>query len=241
MAKKYEEPKIEEIEPTEKEMYSVKDILSTLESTESVFDRLRCVQRDLKAPKNQYNSFGKYRYRSCEDILEGVKPILQEYGCAIVLSDTIEQIGDRFYVKATATFYDCDTGESVSNTAYARESDDKKGMDASQITGTASSYARKYALNGLLLIDDTKDADTDENRNETTGRARSEAAKKGMATKEQNALESANQIISEKDVLVLKEMMQKKGIDPNQKWKGKELSELTNAEWVQAVNWLEKK
>lgn len=209
--------------------------------TYMLYGRLLRVQKDLKAPKNQYNSFGKYRYRSCEDILEGVKPILQEYGCAIVLSDTIEQIGDRFYVKATATFYDCDTGESVSNTAYARESDDKKGMDASQITGTASSYARKYALNGLLLIDDTKDADTDENRNETTGRARSEVAKKGMATKEQNALDSANQIISEKDVLVLKELMQKKGIDPNQKWKGKELSELTNAEWVQAVNWLEKK
>jgi hypothetical protein len=231
---------------TEEELVSIKDILPTPEEqndtdTYMLYGRLRCVQRDLKAPKNQYNSFGKYRYRSCEDILEGVKPILQEYGCAIVLSDTIEQIGDRFYVKATATFYDCETGESMSNTAYARESDDKKGMDASQITGTASSYARKYALNGLLLIDDTKDADTDENRNETTGRARSEAAKKGMATKEQNALESANQIISEKDVLVLKEMMQKKGIDPNQKWKGKELSELTNAEWVQAVNWLEKK
>lgn len=231
---------------TEEELVSIKDILPTPEEqndtdTYMLYGRLRCVQRDLKAPKNQYNSFGKYRYRSCEDILEGVKPILQEYGCAIVLSDTIEQIGDRFYVKATATFYDCETGESVSNTAYARESDDKKGMDASQITGTASSYARKYALNGLLLIDDTKDADTDENRNETTGRARSEAAKKGMATKEQNALESANQIINEKDVLVLKEMMQKKGIDPNQKWKGKELSELTNAEWVQAVNWLEKK
>lgn len=209
--------------------------------TYMLYGRLLRVQKDLKAPKNQYNSFGKYRYRSCEDILEGVKPILQEYGCAIVLSDTIEQIGDRFYVKATATFYDCETGESISNTAYARESDDKKGMDASQITGTASSYARKYALNGLLLIDDTKDADTDENRNETTGRARSEAAKKGMATKEQKTLESANQIISERDVLVLKELMQKKGIDPNQKWKGKELSELTNAEWVQAVNWLEKK
>ena len=231
---------------TEEELVSIKDILPTPEEqketdTYMLYGRLLRVQRDLKAPKNQYNSFGKYRYRSCEDILEGVKPILQEYGCAIVLSDTIEQIGDRFYVKATATFYDCETGESVSNTAYARESDDKKGMDASQITGTASSYARKYALNGLLLIDDTKDADTDENRNETTGRARSEAAKKGMATKDQNALESANQIISEKDVLVLKEMMQKKGIDPNQKWKGKELSELTNAEWVQAVNWLEKK
>lgn len=231
---------------TEEELVSIKDILPTQEEQNEIdtlmlYGRLRCVQRDLKAPKNQYNSFGKYRYRSCEDILEGVKPILQEYGCAIVLSDTIEQIGDRFYVKATATFYDCDTGESVSNTAYARESDDKKGMDASQITGTASSYARKYALNGLLLIDDTKDADTDENRNEQNGRARSEAAKKGQATKEQNAADSANKVIDEKSLNVLKELMQKKGIDPNQKFKGKELSELTNAEWVQAVNWLEKK
>lgn len=231
---------------TEEELVSIKDILITPEEqketdTYMLYGRLMRVQRDLKAPKNQYNSFGKYRYRSCEDILEGVKPILQEYGCAIVLSDTIEQIGDRFYVKATATFYDCETGESVSNTAYARESDDKKGMDASQITGTASSYARKYALNGLLLIDDTKDADTDENRNEAIGRSRSDGAKKAMETKEQNAKDNANQIISEKDANVLRELMKKKGIDPNQKFKGKEIAELTNAEWVQAVNWLEKK
>lgn len=208
---------------------------------ENVYQKLMSVQKDLKAPKNQYNSFGKYRYRSCEDILEGVKPILNQYNCAITLADEIEQIGDRYYVKATATFFDCETGSTVSNTALARESDDKKGMDASQVTGTASSYARKYALNGLLLIDDTKDADTDENHNEQTGRARSEAAKKGQATKEQNAADSANKIIDEKSLNVLKELMQKKGIDPNQKFKGKELSELTNAEWVQAVNWLEKK
>lgn len=236
MKKGYEEPKIEEVETVQEMDKPPKFITDTF-----VYGRLRCVQRDLKAPKNQYNSFGKYRYRSCEDILEGVKPILQEYGCAIVLSDTIEQIGDRFYVKATATFYDCETGESVSNTAYARESDDKKGMDASQITGTASSYARKYALNGLLLIDDTKDADTDENHNEAVGRSRSEAAKKGQATKEQNAADSANQIITEKDLNVLIELMKKKGISPDQKWKGKELKDLTNAEWVAAVAWLEKK
>lgn len=229
---------------TEEELVSIKDILPTLEEQQSIatlYDRLQCVQRDLKAPKNQYNSFGKYRYRSCEDILEGVKPILQKYDSAITLSDSIELIGDRYYVKATATFYNCMTGESITNTAYARESDDKKGMDASQITGTASSYARKYALNGLLLIDDTKDADTDENRNEAIGRSRSEGAKKAMATKEQNAKDSANQIISEKDANVLRELMKNKGYDPNQKYKGKEISELTNAEWVQAVNWLENK
>lgn len=209
------------------------------ETKKTICDKLRTVQQKLKAPKNQYNSFGKYRYRSCEDILEGVKPLLEEVGAAIVLTDCIEQVGDRFYIKATANFMD--GNDFICNTAYARESDDKKGMDASQITGTASSYARKYALNGLLLIDDTKDADTDENHNEAVGRSRSEAAKKGQATKEQNAADSANQIITEKDLNVLIELMKKKGISPDQKWKGKELKDLTNAEWVAAVAWLEKK
>lgn len=209
------------------------------EAKKTICDKLRMVQQKLKAPKNQYNSFGKYRYRSCEDILEGVKPLLEEVGAAIVLTDCIEQVGDRFYIKATANFMD--GNDFICNTAYARESDDKKGMDASQITGTASSYARKYALNGLLLIDDTKDADTDENHNEAVGRSRSEAAKKGQATKEQNAADSANQIITEKDLKVLQELMKNKGFSPDQKWKGKELKDLTNAEWVAAVAWLEKK
>lgn len=121
--------------------------------------KLGAIQRELKAPKGQYNSFGKYKYRSCEDILEALKPILGKYDCTVTLSDDLVQIGDRYYIKATATLYD---GENrVSNTAFAREDADKKGMDGSQITGTASSYARKYALNGLFLIDDTKDADTD--------------------------------------------------------------------------------
>lgn len=209
------------------------------EAKKTICDKLRMVQQKLKAPKNQFNSFGKYRYRSCEDILEGVKPLLEEVGAAIVLTDCIEQVGDRFYIKATATFMD--GTDIICNTAYARESDDKKGMDASQITGTASSYARKYALNGLLLIDDTKDADTDENHNEAVGRSRSEGAKKAQATKKQNAVDNANQTISEKDLKVLIELMKKNGISPDQKFKGKELKDLTNAEWVAAVNWLEKK
>lgn len=124
--------------------------------------KLGAVQTELKAPKGQYNSFGKYKYRSCEDILEAVKPLLDAKGCTLIVSDAMENIGDRYYIKATATIFDRETGESVSNSAYAREEDTKKGMDGSQITGTASSYARKYALNGLFLIDDTKDADTDE-------------------------------------------------------------------------------
>lgn len=126
--------------------------------------KLTEIQHKLKAPKGQYNSFGKYKYRSCEDILEAVKPILKDMGCYLTLSDEIQLVGDRYYIKATARLQGPDT--DVTCTAYAREDFDKKGMDGSQITGTASSYARKYALNGLFCIDDTKDADTDEYANQ---------------------------------------------------------------------------
>ena len=132
----------------------------------SIYAKLNVIQLNLIAPKNQYNSFGKYNYRSCEDILEGLKPCLQETKTAVTVNDEIVQIGDRYYVKATATLFDCETGESVSNTAYAREEESKKGMDSSQVTGATSSYARKYALNGLFCIDDVKDADTRDNRQE---------------------------------------------------------------------------
>ena len=123
--------------------------------------RVGDIQHKLKAPKGQYNSFGKYNYRSCEDILEGVKPLLKEHDLALLIDDEIVQIGERYYVKATAKI--TDGREIVSATAYAREPDTKKGMDKSQITGATSSYARKYALNALLCIDDTKDADTMDN------------------------------------------------------------------------------
>lgn len=124
-------------------------------------EKIVAIQSELKAPKGQYNSFGKYNYRSCEDILEGVKPLLAKHGLVLTIQDYIELIGDRYYVKAIATI--TDGKESISTSAYARESLDKKGMDASQVTGATSSYARKYALNGLLAIDDTKDADTMDN------------------------------------------------------------------------------
>ena len=122
------------------------------------------IQKELKAPKGQYNSFGKYKYRSAEDILEAVKPICHKHGCLLTLSDTLENVGERYYVKATATITN-ESGDVRFVTAYAREEEEKKGMDSSQITGTASSYARKYALNGLFCIDDTKDADTMDNLN----------------------------------------------------------------------------
>lgn len=130
----------------------------------SIIEKLQLIQQELISPKNQYNSFGKYNYRSCEDILEGLKPCLKKVKAAVTVSDTIEMVGNRYYVKATATLFDSESNESVSNTAYAREDDSKKGMDASQITGSTSSYARKYALNGLFCIDDVKDADSSDNR-----------------------------------------------------------------------------
>lgn len=121
----------------------------------SIFQKLEAIQKELNAPKNQYNSFGKYHYRSCEDILGAVKPLLN--GCALIVTDEIQMIGDRFYVVATAKL--TDGKETVEAKGYAREELQKKGMDASQLTGATSSYARKYALNGLFAIDDAKDAD----------------------------------------------------------------------------------
>lgn len=118
------------------------------------------IQAELKAPKSNYNSFSKFRYRSCEDILTAVKPLLVKYGCQLFITDDIVMIGTRYYVKATATITDSD-GNSQSVSAFSRESEEKKGMDSSQITGCASSYCRKYCLNGLFLTDDTADADTD--------------------------------------------------------------------------------
>ncbi|WP_300969883.1 ERF family protein [Porphyromonas vaginalis] len=119
------------------------------------------IQSELKAPKGQYNKFGGFKYRSCEDILEAVKPLLKELGLVLLITDDIVQIGERYYVRATATIYDSE-GSYISNSALAREDANKGKMDGSQMTGSASSYARKYALNGLFAIDDTKDADTDE-------------------------------------------------------------------------------
>lgn len=147
--------------------------------------KLASVQSALKVPKDMYNSFGKYKYRSAEGILEALKPLLKKNGLALKLSDEVVQIGNRFYVMATATVTDVETGLSTDVTAYAREDESKKGMDGSQISGTASSYARKYALNGLFLIDDSKDADTDEYRKQQDA---APAPKPRKVTKEESRL-----------------------------------------------------
>lgn len=122
--------------------------------------KLMNIQQELKAPKGQYNNFGKYAYRSCEDILEAVKPLLKKEKAVLTISDELQYIGNRYYIKATATLIDIESEAIINNSAYAREEETKKGMDGSQITGASSSYARKYALNGLFGIDDNKDSDT---------------------------------------------------------------------------------
>ena len=121
------------------------------------YEKLGAVQSALKAPKGQENKFGGYRYRSCEDIMEAVKPLLKEQGLVLTVADEMALVGDRYYVKATATITDGEASQSVS--AFAREPEGRKGMDEAQVTGSSSSYARKYALNGLFCIDDTKDPD----------------------------------------------------------------------------------
>ena len=142
-----------------------------------ITEKLALVQQTLKAPKNQKNDFGGYKYRSCEDILEAVKPLLAQNGLTLTITDDIVPVGNRIYVKATATLYG--DKETLTVSAFAREEESKKGMDASQVTGAASSYARKYALNGLFCIDDTRDADATNThgKDETTPAAKKSAPK----------------------------------------------------------------
>lgn len=155
-------------------------------------EKLIAIQHELKAPKGQYNSFGKYKYRSCEDIIEAAKPLMFKERVALVLSDEALVVGNRFYIKATALLIDNDSGDTIQSSGWAREDEVKKGMDGSQITGTASSYARKYALNGLFAIDDTKDADTDEHAQERNARAnKSESEPIPEPTQENEAPEPA--------------------------------------------------
>ena len=159
----------------------------------NIYSRLQAVQMELKAPKDQYNNFGKYSYRSCEDILEVVKPLCQKQGLLLSLTDEIVEMGGRNYIKSIARVIEMETGKDFFTVAFAREDETKKGMDGSQISGCASSYARKYALNGLFCIDDTKDADTLDNRSEVQ-----------LATqKQQNELE----VLCQKTVSDLKKVL----------------------------------
>ena len=171
-------------------------------------DKLMRIQAKLKAPKGQRNTFGNYNYRSCEDILEAVKPLLAEEGCTLTLSDEIELIGDRYYIKATATLKA--DKEEIQVSAYAREEQAKKGMDSAQVTGATSSYARKYALNGLFCIDDNKDPDTDEyTKQKKKAQENAKAEEKITAEMEKNAIELA----SDREVKTFMDMCEKLGVD----------------------------
>ena len=188
-----------------------------------IYEKLMHIQTEIKAPNNLYNSFGKYKYRNAEGICEAVKPYLAKENASLVLHDDLVNVGDRIYVKATACLIDNESGRTVEATAFAREALSKKGMDDSQITGTASSYARKYALNGLFLLDDTKDADTDENRIERENR-------------------QAEKTISKTEAKAIYAMLQNRGIDVNDFMAEKniqKLSDLSPEEYAKAMRELE--
>ena len=176
--------------------------------TQNIYGKLLSVQTMLKAPKNQYNAFGKYNYRNCEDILEAVKPLCKEVKATVFLTDDIVQIGERYYVKATALFIDVESEKQIQVTAYAREEETKKGMDGSQVTGASSSYARKYALNGLFDIDDTKDSDTTNThgKDEEPQKEKAPATTKKTQPKQDNTKTYRKMLIDE---------LNKQGIDLN--------------------------
>lgn len=194
----------------------------------NIQEKLLYIQAKVKAPKNLYNSFGKYSYRNAEGILEAVKPFLDEMKCTLTISDEIVAVGDRIYVKANATLWDTEKIDVIAVSAYAREADQKKGMDDSQVTGTASSYARKYALNGLFLLDDTKDPDTDEYAKQT-GKA-----------KEPKKEEPLVQYASEAHIKTIR-IMAEKAQQPLEKICKKPIEELTAEEATQIILWLKKK
>lgn len=192
----------------------------------NIYEKLATVQQELIAPKNQYNKFGKYYYRSCEDILEGLKPCLDKVKAIVRVSDELVLIGERYYVKAVAYFIDCEDGSTIQNAAYAREEEEVKGMSSSQITGSASSYARKYALNGLFCIDDVKDADTRDNQQK-------EEKEQKQAEEEQKQVEKSK--ISDIKVKALIQRCEKEEV-PTEKilklYKVKQLEDLTEKQFA---------
>ena len=201
-----------------------------------VYGKLLTVQNELKAPKNQWNDFGKYNYRSCEDILEAAKPILKKHNCMLFISDRPELIGSLNYITARAMFVDCETEESVVATASAREELTKKGMDVAQITGSTSSYARKYALSGLFCIDDSKDPDTNENKNESEGRAKRESQSKKTESKPAG---SAGETIGSVDISVLRDYFADNGISEEKilkKYAYKSLKEMPQRIFTNVTN-----
>ena len=194
----------------------------------SLSEKLSRIQTTLKAPKNLYNKFGKYKYRNAEGICEAVKPYLEQNKCYMVLKDDMLELGGRFYIRATATLYDTESDDCIKATAFAREAESKKGMDESQITGAASSYARKYALNGLFLLDDTKDADSNEYSEQ--GKENTDENKEA----EQRQVELSK--ISEIKVKSLEERFRKEGIELSKLMRLYKVSSLSDLSELQFRN-----
>lgn len=202
------------------------------EKNPNINEKLMKIQVELKAPKNLYNSFGKYNYRNVESIQEALKPLMKKYNCAVSLSDEVIEISGRFYIKAYARITDCDTGEYKETTAYARESDEKKGMDSAQVTGSTSSYARKYALNGLFLLDDTKDIDTEEFQAQAKGQTKKAEPKKVEAKAE------APKTLEMNSRQKLKVFCQNYGVDPKEIISACNLRpDSTEEEWANALEY----
>lgn len=193
-------------------------------------EKLAQIQVDIKAPKNLHNSFGNYNYRNAESIYEAVKPYLKQHNVTLLITDDVVTVGESHYVKATATLYDGESDDAISVSALAREAADKKGMDASQITGATSSYARKYALNGMFLLDDTKDTDTDEYKKEPETRGKRQAITR-----------SKEPTIKDNEIQTVKNMCATDGIREAyllESYSHKDLSELTLKEYDQIMrNW----
>ena len=196
----------------------------------TIYEKLTKVQGELKAPKGQYNSFGKYNYRSCEDILEALKPILAKHGLFLMISDTLERVGDRYYIRATCTVSDGET--HITNCAFAREEESKKGMDGAQVTGTSSSYARKYALN-------TKDPDTEEYQKQTRENANKQTSKPSTGSGKADKLVTDSQL-SRLYAIGGSKGYSKADIDKSIHKKGKQSAkELTMAEYDELIAGIE--
>lgn len=194
----------------------------------NVIQKLMYVQQNLKAPKGQYNQFGDYHYRSCEDIQEALKPLLHQVKAVLLLNDELVQMGERFYIKAVAVFQDAESKESISNSAYARECESRPKMDAAQITGSCSSYARKYALNGLFCIDDAKDPDM----------MGSEASDRQQDYKRQQASMQSPKLKAEYQ-RKLKGEAERTGTDLKKvcdRYKVRDISDLTNEQYQRAMS-----
>lgn len=201
----------------------------------SVYEKLLKIQQDTKCGKSQYNKFGDFNFRNIEDIWEAVKPVAASYGAVLTCDDEIEQIGDRFYVKATATIFDVEKGESYSVHAYAREAEAKTKMDAAQLTGMSSSYARKYAMGGLLGLDDTRDADSGQNAEPKTAEPQGVKPEKPKPQAEQ---QQSDRTIAIKTCVALAEKQGRAALINEIGYRGKPWDKLTDDEVIKVKMWL---